>query len=229
MRDGEAFVLGLVRALDDEDLAAPSGLPGWRRAHVVAHLARNADALGNLFTWAVTGEERPMYASVEQRAEGIDASAEQAPDALRADVEAASSRLLATVATLPDAAWDAPVRTARGRTITGADVPWMRIRESWVHAVDLATGASFDDIPAAVVDELLAEVAGGLARREGCPPMTLVDEGGARSWELGPEAGRVVVSGPAPALLAWLIGRADGAGLETSPAGSALPVPPEWL
>lgn len=230
MRAGEAHVLGLVAALDDGALAAPSLLPGWRRAHVVAHLARNADALGNLFAWATTGVERPMYTSAEQRAEGIDSSAEQAPDALRADVEAASARLLRTVETLPAEAWDAPVRTARGRAITAAEVPWMRIRETWVHAVDLGTGASFDDIPGPVVDELLAEVAGGLTgRADDCPPMTVVEAGGSRSWALGPAEGRVEVAGPPPALLAWLIGRSDGATLSTTPAAARLPVPPAWL
>ena len=49
MRRGEAFFLDQVATLDDDDFAGPSGLPDWSRAHVVAHVARNADALGNLF------------------------------------------------------------------------------------------------------------------------------------------------------------------------------------
>ena len=52
MREGEAHVLGYCAQLDDDALAAPSQLPGWDRAHVVGHLARNADALQNLVTWA---------------------------------------------------------------------------------------------------------------------------------------------------------------------------------
>jgi maleylpyruvate isomerase len=34
-----------VDRLDDEALAAPSGLPGWTRGHVVAHLALNAEGM----------------------------------------------------------------------------------------------------------------------------------------------------------------------------------------
>jgi maleylpyruvate isomerase len=236
MLEGEAFVLGHIAVLDDDALAAPSRLPGWRRAHVVGHLARNADALGNLFSWATTGVERRMYTSVEQRAEGIEVSAAQAPDGLRADVVAASARLVHTIETLPAEAWDAPVRTARDRPITAADVPWMRIRETWVHAVDLGTGASFADVPAPVVIELLAEVVGGLAGREDSPPVTLVDAAGSRSWELGPGSAAqhaggepVEVSGQPAALLAWLIGRSAGEDLSTSPAGAALPHVPAWL
>nr|WP_254126579.1 maleylpyruvate isomerase N-terminal domain-containing protein [Amycolatopsis sp. CA-230715] len=32
-----------VRRLGDADVRAPSALPGWSRAHVLAHLARHAD------------------------------------------------------------------------------------------------------------------------------------------------------------------------------------------
>lgn len=41
--------------LDDAGLDAPSTLPGWSRKHLVAHVAANADALGNLVHWAATG------------------------------------------------------------------------------------------------------------------------------------------------------------------------------
>ena len=46
---------------------APSLCEGWTRAHVVTHIARNADALSNLVHWATTGEPTPMYASPESR------------------------------------------------------------------------------------------------------------------------------------------------------------------
>ncbi len=224
MRDGEAFVLAHIAALDDEALAAPSRLPGWSRAHVVGHLARNADALGNLLRWARTGVVSPMYTSVEQRADGIEDAAAQAPDALRADVVAASERLLATMDTLPPEAWDAPIRTARGRAITAEEVPWMRVRENWVHAVDLGTGARWDELPAGVVDRLIDEVAEGLAGRDDCPAVviTATDRDPARSWAVGPAAAgdATAVAAPAADLLAWLIGRDNPHGF---------PAVPPWL
>src|SRR3954447_4566989 len=55
--DGERAVALAMEQLTDDDLRKPSRLPGWTRAHVVAHLARNADALINLCTWARTGVE----------------------------------------------------------------------------------------------------------------------------------------------------------------------------
>jgi maleylpyruvate isomerase len=231
-RQGEAFLAGQVARLDDAAVAEPCALPGWSRGHLLAHLARNADALGNLLTWARTGVETPMYPSAEHRAADIEASSHQAPGPLREDMAAASARLVAAVDDLPAAAWDAPVRTARGRPITAAEVPWMRIRESWVHGVDLAAGATWADLPPEVVADLIAEVAGGLAGREDCPAMRLVPEGTGDPWVIGPAgAGEAVeVTGPAPDLLAWLIGRSDGAGtlVATTPDGRP-PAPPPWL
>jgi maleylpyruvate isomerase len=229
---GESFFLGQLASVPDRAFGEPCRLPGWRRSDLLAHVARNADALGNLLAWARTGIETPMYASAQQRADDIAASAEQAPAALRADVESASARLVAAVDALPPEAWDGPVRTARGRAITAAEVPWMRIRETWVHAVDLGVGASFGDLPAPVVDDLLEEVAAGFAGRADCPPVTLVEAGGPRSWRIGPGGdgpGGTTVTGPPHELLAWLIGRADGAQLAATTSDGRPPAMPAWL
>ena len=59
--------------LTDTQIDGPSALPGWNRATLLTHLARNADALGNLLTWARTGVETPMYADPSSRAADIDA------------------------------------------------------------------------------------------------------------------------------------------------------------
>ena len=61
--DGERLFATALGRLTDEELDRPSLLHGWDRRHVVAHVARNADALLNLLTWARTGTETPMYPS----------------------------------------------------------------------------------------------------------------------------------------------------------------------
>jgi maleylpyruvate isomerase len=231
MRQGEAFVLAEVAALDDTAFAAPSALPGWSRAHVVAHLARNADALCNLFDWARTGIETPMYPSVEARARGIEESATQTPDALRSDLTDASARFVAAADGLPEGAWDAPVRTASNRAITATEVPWMRVRETWVHAVDLDAGRAFEELPVSAIDGLIEEVAGGLARRDDCPPVVVRCDDG-RTWRLGTApAGAAEVEGSAPAILAWLLGRTPPPSLRavSAGAGGGLPDLPPWL
>ena len=65
--------LGALSDLTDEDMRAPSLLPGWTRGHVVTHLARNADAFCNLLHWAESGQEHYMYDSREQRNADIEA------------------------------------------------------------------------------------------------------------------------------------------------------------
>jgi len=48
---------------------------------------------------------------------------------------------------LPDGAWNREARTAHGRHVPAAQIPWLRIREAWIHAMDLATGGHFSEIP----------------------------------------------------------------------------------
>ena len=216
---GERAVAGLVEKLTDDELAAPSALPDWSRAHVVAHLARNADALVNLLDWARTGVETPMYPSREARDAGIDATAALPPADLRADYAAACARFAATVDALPADAWAANLRNMQGREIPANEVPWMRAKEVWVHGVDLDAGPTFADLPtdcaAALVDDVLAL----FAARDEAPDVTLVATDLDRSWGSGSKT----VEGPVTAIAAWLT-RGNDAGLS-----GEVPAAPRWL
>jgi maleylpyruvate isomerase len=233
-RQGEAFFLDRLAGLADAALLEPCALEGWSRRHLVSHFARNADAMVNLFTWARTGEPTPMYPSAEHRVAGIEAGATRPPDVVRADAIASSARLLAAADELAAEAWDATVRTGRGRRITAAEVPWLRIRESWVHTVDLAAGASFADLPPSLVDALLDDVIADLAAATSdgdVEPLRLVDTTTDRTLSLGTAtaADPTEVRGPAPDLLGWLTGRTTGATLQaTTPTGHP-PAPPRWF
>ena len=217
--DGELAVAGRFDALSDDELAEPSALPGWSRAHVIAHLARNADALVNLLTWARTGVETPMYPSREARDAGIEETAQELPEELRADYAAACARLAVAIETMPASAWAATVRSGQGKEIPATDVPWMRAKEVWVHGVDLAAGIDFADAPpdflAALVDDVLAI----FASRDQTPDATVVATDIQRTWS----SGAARVEGPIAALAAWLTrSRADG-------LSGDLPVLPAWL
>ncbi|MGH9030642.1 MAG: maleylpyruvate isomerase family mycothiol-dependent enzyme [Acidimicrobiia bacterium] len=228
MREGTRFFDAHVGGLADSAFSAPAALPRWTRAHLVAHVARNANALGNLLAWARTGIETPMYESDEQRHAEVEEGATQSAPVLRIDLDDAERRFAAAVASLPAQAWWTEVRTRTGRSITAAEVPWMRSREVWVHAVDLDSGASFADFPPAFVDAFLAEATAAFTARADCPAVELAaaDTGGA--WAIGPHrADPVVVEGTASKLLAWILGRSGGSGLMSSPAG--LPTIPAWL
>jgi maleylpyruvate isomerase len=217
--DGELAVAGRLDALSDDDLAAPSGLPDWSRAHVVAHLARNADALVNLLTWARTGIETPMYPSREARNAGIQATAEQLPEELRADYAAACARLAVAIETMPPGAWTAEVRSAQGRTIPATDVPWMRAKEVWVHGVDLRAGLTFADLPVEFAVALVDDVLDLFADRGQAPEVTIVATDVDRTWANGDKR----IRGPVAAIAAWLT-RSDASGM-----GNDVPPPPAWL
>src|SRR5580692_13212307 len=68
-------LLDHARAIAEGDLQAASLLPGWTRAHVLAHVARNADAMRNLLVGARSGQHRPAYASAEAREADIETGA----------------------------------------------------------------------------------------------------------------------------------------------------------
>lgn len=220
---GEQHFAAAFVALTDEQLSAPSLLPGWSRQTVVAHVARNADALMNLLDWARTGIETPMYPSAEARATGIEESARQSVPDLRADYTAAATRLADAFASLPADAWSAPIRTAQGRAVTAEEVPWMRCRENWVHSVDLGSGPGFEIVPADVLTALVDDVVTMWARRGESPDLVLVADDTGRRWG---DAGSVTATGSLPALAGWLTGRTDAAALNFD---GPVPSLPAWL
>ncbi|MGW1720587.1 maleylpyruvate isomerase family mycothiol-dependent enzyme [Streptomyces sp. NPDC002156] len=210
MRDGTALLLAVADRLTDDDLRAPSTLPGWTRAHVIGHLARNAEALGRLAAWARTGVPTPMYADREQRAAEIEASADLPPAELRRQLKTTAAELDDALAALDASSWQAEVRSALGRTIPAAEIPWMRVREVWLHALDLDAGATFADLPVDVVDTLLDDVTGALSARPHCPSVRLAPTDRDRTWTLGPSGDPEAAEAPAAELLAWVTGRGGG-------------------
>ena len=222
--DGAAHLRGLMTRMGDDAFAAPSALPGWSRAHVLTHVARNADAMINLLTWAATGVKTPAYASAEARDADIETGSRRSPSEIRDDVIAASDRLATTVRKLPTQAWSKHITNVQGREIPATDIPWLRAREMWIHAVDLDVGASFTDFPPPMLTELLADVTAAMAAKEDCPSLRLVAKDG--EWTIG--SGAVVVTGSAPELAAWLLGRSQGKELRADGARK-LPTLPRWL
>jgi maleylpyruvate isomerase len=226
--DGAAHLRGMMQRMGDDAFAAPSRLPDWTRAHVLTHVARNADAFCNLIAWARTGERTPAYSSRDQRNADIEAGSKRSAAEIRADVVASSDRLAAAVRETPEAAWSEMVETPRGAPMLAADILWWRAREVWIHSVDLDTGASFADLPRPMLHELLTDVAETFAARPGFPPLLLRPTDEDRSWVVGDDAGRIEVRGPVAELAAWLLGRSKGRDLRTG-EGKRPPELPEWI
>jgi maleylpyruvate isomerase len=209
-----------VERMSDAAARGPSRLPGWTRGHVVSHLARSADALVNLLTWARTGVEHPAYASRTDRDADIQEGAARPARLLHEDLAAASARFLVAVRELPDPAWRAEVAVGE-TTITARDVPWLRWREVVVHLVDLDVGVEFADLPDDELEALIDDAVASFRGRAEVPSLWLEAEfdDRRRGWELNARSGAVsgTVRGPAGELIAWLTGRADGAALDAPP------------
>ncbi|MFI0720872.1 maleylpyruvate isomerase family mycothiol-dependent enzyme [Streptomyces sp. NPDC021224] len=222
---GTELLLRAARCLDEASLAAPSALPGWSRAHVAAHVAANADALSNLVRWAATGVPTPMYASPEERAAGIEQGVALPAGELHARLRTSARELEAGMDALGEREWAAEVVTAQGRTVPASEVPWLRAREVCVHAVDLAGGVTFADLPAGFLAALCDDIAAKRAAAPG-PAVRLRAPGAAGAWELPGDGEPALVTGGLPVLAAYLAGR--GAGPLTAD-GAPAPALGAWL
>ncbi|WP_405879036.1 maleylpyruvate isomerase family mycothiol-dependent enzyme [Streptomyces sp. NBC_01136] len=217
VRDATERLLNAAAEMDNASVAEPSRLPGWSRGHVLAHLARNADALVNVLAG------RPMYASGNARDADIERDAPRRLDVQLADVRESAVRFQEAGAAPAD--WSRTVELRNGVMDTAARVPFRRWVEVGLHHVDLGIGYELEDLPEEFVEretEFLAD------RFTGHPevPSTRITCG-TRAWSTGHDAEggpEVTVTGPAPALLGWLCGRRDGSGLSTD--GGPLPALP---
>jgi maleylpyruvate isomerase len=228
MRAGTELFVRHASALDADTVRAPSLLPGWTRAHVMAHVARNAEALRRLADWARTGEETPMYAGPAQRAEEIETSARHDFERLKSDLVATSATLEERLSALAGPQWTNQIRTARGRLVPATEIPWMRVREVWLHAVDLGTGFHVSGIPADVVNALLDDVTTAFDARADVPPLTLKADDRPATWTVRKGDDAIATTGAAADLLGWLTGRTTP-GTVTAPDHPNLPAIPPWL
>ena len=185
--------LEALTVLDDDDMRAPSLLPGWSRGHVVTHLARNADAMVNALTGARLGEVRAMYLSQEQRNADIDSGASRSAQELCSEAEQTASAVLE-----------------------------MRLLEVEVHHADLGVGYTWQDWDRAFADAVISR-AKGERSEEPSAVLRSTDTGGlwkigpgegpevrgpagALAWWLlgrGDGAGLVSSAGTVPALGRW--------------------------
>lgn len=186
-RSAHERLLATIDRISDADVVQPSLLPGWTVAHVLTHIARNADGHVLRLAGAMEGREVARYpGGQEQRQHDIEAGAGRRAALLKADVAESIEKLEAVWATSAKAGWPNATLLAGDRYAT-SESPLRRLREVEVHHVDLALGYRADNWPDEYIEWELP-------------------------WTLERLPGRIPSALDKKRLVAWLIGRADSPG-----------------
>ncbi|GGZ91978.1 maleylpyruvate isomerase [Streptomyces spiroverticillatus] len=216
LSDATSRLLAAAATLDNAAVAEPSRLPGWSRGHVLAHLARNADALQNVLAG------RPMYVSAEARDADIERDAPRPLDVQLDDVRTTAEDFGRTAEAYDD--WSRTVELRNGVKDAASRIPFRRLIEIELHHVDLGIGYELEDLPEEFTGREIAFLADRFAGNATVTAATLTAADG-RQWSTGRKDGdAVTVTGAAADLLGWLAGRRDGGALSVT--GGALPVLP---
>lgn len=221
-----ALLIRTAAALDDKTVRAASRCEGWTRAHVLTHLARNADALGRLVSWAVTGTPVAMYDSPQARDADILAGSTRGAEEIRADLESSAARFASAAADLAGPPEQAEVEMRNGHIVPGGRLPTLRLIEVVFHHVDLDAGYTFADADPGFVQRAVNNAIERIPTKGEVPTLLLHGDHD-QTWTLANDgqAGTVQdVSGTNAALLLWLA-RGDGSGVSSD---APLPGLPGW-
>jgi maleylpyruvate isomerase len=188
-----------------ENTAAPSLCEGWSRGHVVTHLARNAEAIGRLADWAVSGEPQLMYpGGTKARDADIEAGASRAPAELLEDLTSTAQALTPKLEALRGTLAVDEVELRGGLQVGAPLLPFLRLREVLFHHVDLDAGFTFADVDDDLLRRYVEDAVGRLRRDLSAPGIELHSSQGDR-WVVGEPAVRV--TGSLAGILLWLARR----------------------
>ena len=221
LRVETARLLRTAAGLDEVSVREPSLCAGWSRAHVLSHIARNADGLGHLVHWAVTGEPTPMYASPQARDADIEDGSRRSLSEILADLEVSAGRFAGAAPALAGAPEEAEVEMRGGVRVRGGALPTLRLREVVFHHVDLDAGYGFADADPGFVHRSLDNAVERLRASGSGLGLELGSEEG-ETWTVGDGGQRI--RGTRAALLTWLARGVDLGLVSDRP----VPAPPSW-
>lgn len=219
-------LLERLTALTDESATGPSLLPGWTRAELVTHLARNADSHRHMCEGALRGEVAVQYpGGLAARAAEIEQGRGRAAAEVVADLAQSVEWLHETWESMTDEAWAGSLGFTSG-PVPALSGPWRRTFEVEVHHADLALDYGPGDWPVSFVEEAIQMVVLGLPQRASEPfddeadgvwvlwaddleLAWVVDASpdGVEILPLGDDQPDGMARGPAASILWWLLGR----------------------
>ncbi len=193
-------LLNTLEVLDEHAPRRPSLLPGWTVAHVLTHLARNADSFTHVIQNA-GGEPVMQYpGGLAQRNGDIEAGAGRSAAELVADVRGSIWRLEQAWAVTDATVWGATAAGSRGE-FPVAELPMRRWREVEVHHADLGLAFTWRDWSEAYVrrDLPVQEAVWAERRPHGSPELPPAARAMSPHERLAWLTGRVEIPGVAPA------------------------------
>ena len=201
VRDHTALLLGTTIGYSDDDWAAPTGLAGWTRSHVAAHLAEGAHGMVRVIHGIDSGTPTRMYESQAAKHHAIEIGALTSGLALQIRLDTSASELQREFAALEGDT--RPVALRAGYRIPASQIPLARLGEVVLHHMDLGSQFSTADLTPEIAVALLAFHVDRIGRRDDFPPLRLVaDEG--YEGSVGRSGMPTQMNGPAGDLVAWL-------------------------
>ncbi|MFD7164765.1 maleylpyruvate isomerase family mycothiol-dependent enzyme [Streptomyces violascens] len=209
-----------VAELDEPAMRAPTALPGWRRAHVVTHLADLAWAFARQARCTREGRVVEVYdGGRPARDTAIELGATRHADALAEALNDGLCELEQAWADLSPEDWTKPCGY-RNSALLATQLCWWR--EVHIHSVDLDIGVSSEGWG----EELCRHIIGYLLPRLPGARTTVLLAGDDR-WEHGRGA-PTTVHGTHTTLAAWLTGRPAARRPRAYGAGDSLPELGPW-
>ncbi|MDR1808455.1 MAG: maleylpyruvate isomerase family mycothiol-dependent enzyme [Propionibacteriaceae bacterium] len=197
-------LLGDTIGLAEDEWQYPSGLPGWARAHVVCHLAQQADRTVALAERLLRGE-RYLTWPIDEPDHDLEPLSRRRAVELQVSLDTSSGRLLETFDKLAEADWQAHLTTPLG-SLPAVALAYARLNEVILHHIDLRLGLTLTDLDVRVAAWLLEWNAERLNDRlRHCQVHLLADEGA--DLVVGTGAPCAEVRGATSSLLGWLTGR----------------------
>lgn len=222
--------LGTVRttinAVDEAGIKEPSVLPGWDRAHVIAHIDGFARAATRQLDTAGAQEPFEMYdGGMDKRHDEIELTAMMRRDALLQRTGEALDALEASIGGISTDEWALPTGFRDGGSVE--DLFYAIWREIVIHTSDLAVRYSVADWDPAFCEHLFV----ALEPRVPAGRRYILQPHGSQRIILGDGDEATVLSGTAFDLAAWLAGRAPLGPVQATAGGdgSALPALEPWF
>ncbi len=156
-----------IASIDDRTVRRASRLPDWTVAHVLTHLARNAESHVRMLRAASEGRSVEQYeGGYQQRSEDIEAGSNRPAREIRDDVRSTAEELEATWAGLSPSDWSSH-GLAEGIEWPCRVLPFHRWREVELHHTDVGLGYTPGDWPDEYVDRELPLALSALPDRMG--------------------------------------------------------------